>query len=79
MPPPPLVKFLTTPLPALVVGENIWLLVLGPPHFRNASAIAGFAPTLNTLCSELPILTVGAAHLTQVLILPVGYLCLHKC
>ena len=38
----PLLKFLATPLPTLVVGEKIWSLILAPPlHFRNASAIAG--------------------------------------
>ena len=37
----PLLKFFATPLPTLVVGEKIWLLILPPPpHFRNAFAIA---------------------------------------
>ena len=37
---PPLLKFLATPLPALVVGEEKLVISFGSPHFRNASAIA---------------------------------------
>ena len=37
---PPLLKFLATPLPALVVGEEKLVIGFWPPHFRNASAIA---------------------------------------
>ena len=36
----PLLKFLATPLPALVVGEGNLGIGFGPPHFKNASAIA---------------------------------------
>ena len=36
----PLLKFLAAPLPALVVGEKSLVIGFGPPHFRNASAIA---------------------------------------
>ena len=41
MPPSPHFLFLATPLPALVVGEESLVIGFGPPHFRNASAIAG--------------------------------------
>ena len=34
-------KFLATLLPALVVGEENVVIGFGPPHFRNAFAIAG--------------------------------------
>ena len=37
---PPLLKFLATPLPSLVVDEENLVIGFGPPHFRNASAIA---------------------------------------
>ena len=37
---PPLFKFLATPLPVLDVGEENLAIGFGPPHFRNASAIA---------------------------------------
>ena len=37
---PPLVKFLATPLPALVVGEENLVIDFGSHHFGNASAIA---------------------------------------
>ena len=40
MPPPPPFKFLATPLPLWVVGEENPVIAFGPPHFRNASAIA---------------------------------------
>ena len=36
----PLLKFLTTPLPSLVVDEENLVIGFGLPHFRNASAIA---------------------------------------
>ena len=39
--PPPLLKFLATSLPSLVVDEENLVIGFGPPHFRNASAIAG--------------------------------------
>ena len=43
-PPPPFIKFLAMPLPALVVGEKNLTIGFGfrppLPHFRNASAIA---------------------------------------
>ena len=38
--PPSVFKFLATPQPALVVGEENLVIGFGPPHFRNASAIA---------------------------------------
>ena len=40
--PPPFFKFIATPLPALVVGEENLAIGFGPPspHFRNAFAIA---------------------------------------
>ena len=39
--PPRLLKFLATPLPALVVGEKNLVIGFGPPPlFRNAFAIA---------------------------------------
>ena len=50
--PLPLVKFLATPLPALVVGEKIWFLVLGPPHFKNASAIAAGNITISIITAH---------------------------
>ena len=37
---PPLLKFLATPLPSLVVDEEYLVIGFAPPHFRNASAIA---------------------------------------
>ena len=37
-------KFIATPLPALVVGEENLIIGFGPPHFRNTSAIAGWQP-----------------------------------
>ena len=37
---PLFLKFLATPLPALVVGEQNLVIGFGPPHFRNASTIA---------------------------------------
>ena len=37
---PPLSKFLATPLPSLVVDEENLVIGFGPPHIRNASAIA---------------------------------------
>ena len=42
--PPRNLKYLATPLPALVVAEENLVFGFGPPHFRNASAIAGSAP-----------------------------------
>ena len=36
---PPLLKFVATPLPSLVVDEENVVIGFGP-HFRNASAIA---------------------------------------
>ena len=39
MPPPPF-KFLATPLPSLVVDKENLVIGFGPPHFRNAFAIA---------------------------------------
>ena len=44
MPPPPLLKFLATPLPSLVADEENLVIGFGPPHFRNASAIAARVP-----------------------------------
>ena len=37
---PPLLKFFATPLPALVAREENSVVGFGPPHFRNAFAIA---------------------------------------
>ena len=34
-------KFVATPQPALVVGEENLVIGFGPPYFRHASAIAG--------------------------------------
>ena len=44
---PPSFKFLATPLPALIIGEENLFIGFAPPfpHFRNASAIAGSRPT----------------------------------
>ena len=50
---PPLLKFLPTPLPALVVGEKIWSLVLAFPHYRNASAIAAQSNTNSNALAHL--------------------------
>ena len=47
--PPPLLKFLATPLPALVIGEKNLVIDFGPPHFRNASVIAGYKLVLPKL------------------------------
>ena len=41
--PIPSIKFLALPVPALVVGEKNLVIGFGPPHFRSASAIAGFS------------------------------------
>ena len=38
----PLLKFLATPLPSLVVDEENLVIGFEPPHFRNASAIAAY-------------------------------------
>ena len=38
----PFLKFLATPLPALIIGEENLFIGFGPPHFRNASAIADY-------------------------------------
>ena len=39
---PLLSKFLATPQPALVVGEENLVIGFAPPHFRNAFAITAF-------------------------------------
>ena len=45
MPPLPLLKFLATPLPALIVGEENLVISFRPHPFRNTSAIAGVNPS----------------------------------
>ena len=46
-PTPSFFKFLATPLSSLVVDEENLVIGFGPPpHFRNASAIAGLRPWL---------------------------------
>ena len=46
---PPLLKYLATPLLALVVGEENLVIGFGPPppHFRNAFAIADPNPKVD--------------------------------
>ena len=49
---PPLLKFLATPLPALVVGEENLVIGFGPLHFRNGSAIAGVRTLVSAAISQ---------------------------
>ena len=50
---PPLFKFLATPLPVLVVGEENLAIVFGPLQFRNASAIAVSSSIVSAMSRSL--------------------------
>ena len=56
---PPL-KFLATPLPALVVGEENLVIGFGPAHFRNVSAIA------ESTAPEADALTIRPSELLEI-------------
>ena len=53
--PLPLLKFLATPPPSLVVDEQNVVIGFGPPYFRNASPIAGLITThVSTTQQRIP-------------------------